>query len=65
MIEKVEIAIRNNVINHDSSYANIKEIAILAITAMREPTEEMLNSRENPKKAVHLWRDMIDAALKE
>lgn len=46
------------------------DCAIAAIEAMREPTPEMVKAGlrcgdTGPEPALGVWRDMIDAALKE
>jgi len=52
-----------------TSWRDLEKLARTAIGAMRDPTEDMLDAYppiagENPS-GLDIWRDMIDAALKE
>ena len=44
---------------------DFREAARAAIEAMREPTEAMAETVVDDDDAKAIWRDMIDAALKE
>ena len=63
MIERVTKAIEKCRID---CYGTDEDIAIAAITAMREPTEDMVNvACDGPsKRARECWKCMIDEALK-
>ena len=63
MIERVTKAIEKCRID---CYGTDEDIAIAAITAMREPTEDMVNvACDGPsERARECWKCMIDEALK-
>lgn len=69
MVTKVALAIADKIGPAISGGVILRDVAIAAITAMREPTPEMLLS-ENIHPSCHMcgghlegWHHMIDAAL--
>ena len=71
MIKRVARAIAEQ--NHGSTWDEWIIEARVAIEAMREPTDAMVNGRRITREcnsdaalwAPHIWRSMIDEALKE
>ena len=64
MIDRVAEAIENEVSGGPVSSVDFREVARVAIRAMREPTQEMLNAGWMRDRAGPIgWREMIDSAL--
>lgn len=48
----------------EDNYCDFLKIAMIAIEAMREPTDEMIEAVKHDYGAKGIYQDMIDAALK-
>lgn len=62
MLDRVENAVR--MASAPTARELPRAIAIAALRAMREPTDDMCNATDaGERPPSHVWRDMIDAAL--
>ena len=67
MLERVALAFREQTKVED--WEELKALARIAITAMREPTDRMIRAGRGgtgyDRDCIPVWRDMIEVALRD